>query len=76
MNTRCTAWEALLDAYLGGDLDGRDEAFFQSHAAACDRCRDLLRLVSDDLPALADPAEAKLADGVIAVTSGLSLIHI
>ncbi|MBK6899556.1 MAG: zf-HC2 domain-containing protein [bacterium] len=70
MNTRCTAWEALLDAYLGGDLDGRDEAFFQSHAAACDRCRDLLRLVSDDLPALADPAEAQLADGVIAVTSG------
>lgn len=71
MNTRCTAWEALLDAYLDGALDGNDEAFFRSHAAACDRCRDLLRLVSADLPALAVEDEApRLADSVIAVTSG------
>ncbi len=70
MNTRCTAWEALLDAYLGGSLDGRDAAFFQSHAAACDRCRDLLRLVSADLPALAGEEAPRLADSVIAVTSG------
>ncbi|MBA4377978.1 MAG: hypothetical protein C0395_04900 [Gemmatimonas sp.] len=71
MNTRCTAWEALLDAYLDGALDGSDEAFFRSHAADCDRCRDLLRLVSADLPALAVEDEApRLADSVIAVTSG------
>lgn len=70
MNTRCTAWEALLDAYLGGGLAADDAAFFRSHAAACDRCRDLLRLVSADLPALAGEEAPRLADSVIAVTSG------
>lgn len=70
MNTRCTAWEALLDAYLGGGLADDDAAFFRSHAAACDRCRDLLRLVSADLPALAGEEAPRLADSVIAVTSG------
>jgi anti-sigma factor RsiW len=70
MNTRCTAWEALLDAHLDGGLGEGDEAFFRAHAAACDRCRDLLRLVAADLPALADEAAPRLADSVIAVTSG------
>jgi len=70
MNTRCTAWEALLDAYLGDGLAAADETFFRSHAAACDRCRDLLRLVSADLPALAGEEAPRLADSVIAVTSG------
>jgi len=73
MSEHCDRWSALLDGFLAGELDAAAEAFFLAHADDCDACRELLALVSADLPELGDPdtldADA-LTGAVMAATSG------
>lgn len=73
MNGHCERWQALLDGFLAGRLDAADRTFVLGHADGCESCRDLLKLVSADLPELGDPDGLQAADltgAVLAATTG------
>ena len=73
MTMNCERWDVIVDGFLTGTLTADAETRFLDHAAHCERCGELLKLVTADLPELGDPVVSTAPDltsSVLAVTSG------
>jgi len=73
MTMNCERWDVIVDDFLGGTLTADAEARFLEHAADCERCGELLKLVTADLPELGAPDSLTAPDltaSVLAATSG------
>ena len=66
----CTAYEAIVDRLLTGELSPYEEQAAERHAAHCARCSELLSIARGELDLLDAGAGDDLAAGILGQTSG------
>jgi hypothetical protein len=66
----CAAFEAILDRLLAGSLAPDEERAAEDHAAACERCAELLSIARGEPRTFEEAADEDLTNGILETTSG------
>jgi hypothetical protein len=66
----CAAFEAILDRLLAGSLAPDEERAAEDHAAACERCAELLSIARGEPHTFEEAADEDLTNGILETTSG------